>query len=159
MNSLVAIHAAVATVALLLGGHVLLRRRKGDQLHRRVGVAWMAAMYFTVLSSFWIQELEPGSFSWIHGLSAFTFCTLSLALWAALTGRARLHRAFATGSYLGLVGAFLGAVAVPQRDVPQLLVDSPATFAGAVLGCCAVAVAVVRLAGRRSRPRTVAATR
>jgi uncharacterized membrane protein len=159
MTVLVAVHAAVATVALLLGGQLLLRRRKGDALHRRVGAVWLAAMYFTVVSSFWIQELEPGSFSWIRGLSAFTFCTLSAALWAALTGRALLHRAFATGSYFGLVGAFLGAVAVPQRDIPQLLVDSPATFTAALLGCCAVAVVVVRLAGRRSRRRLVAAVR
>jgi uncharacterized membrane protein len=157
MTLLVAIHAAVATVALLLGGQLLLRRRKGDALHRRVGVVWMTAMYFTVVSSFWIRELDPGSFSWIHGLSAFTFCTLTVALWAALTGRARLHRAFATGSYLGLIGAFLGAVAVPQRDIPQLLVHSPVVFAGAVVGCCAVAIAVVRLAGRRTRRRLVAA--
>lgn len=153
MRPLIATHAAAASVALLLGGHLLLRRRKGDLLHRRVGLVWVAAMYFTVVSSFWIRELHPGSFSWIHGLSLFTFCTLSVGVWAALTGRARLHRSFVTGSYLGLVGAFFGAVAVPQREIPQLLVSSPVTFAGALLGCLLFAVTVVRVAALR--PGTV----
>lgn len=157
MSLLIATHAAAASVALLLGGHLLRRRRKGDLLHRRVGLVWVAAMYFTVLSSFWIRELRPGSFSWIHGLSLFTFCTLTVAVWAALTGRARLHRSFVTGSYFGLAGAFLGAVAVPTREIPQLLVTSPVVFAAALLGCCAAAWGVVRLARPRSRRRLVAA--
>jgi uncharacterized membrane protein len=159
MSPLVATHAAVATVALILGAQLLLRRRKGDRLHRRVGAAWATAMYFTVLSSFWIPALDPAQFSWIHGLSAFTFCTLTAAVLAARSGRARLHRSFAVGSYLGLVGAFVGAVAVPRREIPQLLVHSPATFAAAALACGAVALLVVRLAGHRSRRQLVAAPR
>lgn len=153
MTLLIAGHAAAATVALLLGAHVLLRRRKGDRLHRRVGAVWALAMYATLVSSFWIRELRDGGFSWIHGLSLLTFCTLTAALWAAVTGRARLHRGLAIGSYFGVVGAFLWAVGEPRREIPQLLVHSPGAFTAALITCCAVAFGIVRLAGWRSRSR------
>jgi uncharacterized membrane protein len=138
MTPLVAAHASVASLALVLGAWQLLRRPRGDRAHRRVGRVWVVAMYWTVLSSFFITELEPGRFSWIHGLSALTFVTLTIGTWAAVLGHVALHRQFMTGSYLGLIGAFVGAVAVPSRDIPQLLVHRPLVLAVAVV---AVAVA------------------
>src|SRR5262249_40434745 len=110
-NIVIVPHAVGAAVALVLGAYNLIRRTKGDRRHRWIGRVWVIAMYWTVLSSFAIRELRPGHFSWIHGLSLFTFVTLSIGLWAALTHRVGLHRRFMTGSYLGLVGAFIGAVA------------------------------------------------
>ena len=151
MSPLIASHAAVATVALLLGAYVLLRRRKGDLLHRRAGVVWAVAMYATVISSFWIRELRDGGLSWIHGISLFTFCTLTAAVWAALTARPRLHRAFVIGSYWGVLGAFVGAVAVPSRDVPQLAVHAPEQLAAGIAACALTVWGVVRVAGRRPR--------
>jgi hypothetical protein len=62
-----------------------------------------------------------------------------------------MHRQFMTGSYLGLVGAFIGAVVVPQRDIPQWAVHRPVQLALAALGCAAVAALVI-LAGRRPGP-------
>ncbi|MDP9391094.1 MAG: hypothetical protein M3P89_06865 [Actinomycetota bacterium] len=59
-----------------------MRRTRGDRAHRLVGRVWVVAMYWTVLSSFFIKQLDPGHFSWIHGLSAFTFLTLTLGTWA-----------------------------------------------------------------------------
>jgi len=109
-------------------------------------------MYWTVLSSFFITELDPGHFSWIHGLSAFTFLTLTIGTWAAMRHRIRLHRQFMVGSYFGLVGAFTGAVAVPQRDVPQLFVHQPLVFSAAVAAVVVTAVTVVRLC-MRSGPK------
>lgn len=157
-NVVIPLHAAGATVALLLGACNLLRRTRGDRAHRLAGRVWVAAMYWTILSSFAIRSLNPGHFSWIHGLSAFTFVTLTVGLWAALTGRVRTHRRFMTGSYLGLLGAFAGAVAVPARHIPQWIVHRPVPLALGALGCALVAAAVI-LAGRRQRsPRTSAAT-
>ncbi len=78
---LVATHAVAATLAMVLGAVNVLRRRRGDAPHRFIGRVWLVAMYFTAFSSFWIQDLRPGSYSWIHGLSAFTIVTLSLGLW------------------------------------------------------------------------------
>lgn len=150
MSWLIPAHAFVATLALLLGGYNLLRRTRGDHRHRIVGRVWMITMYATVISSFLIRELRPGQFSWIHGLSVFTFCTLSIALWAAFTHRIETHRNFVIGSYFGLVGAFIGAVAVPIRYLPQAVVHRPFEVLLALGGCIVVAMAVVRLA-RESR--------
>ncbi len=152
MAWLIPAHAAVATISLLLGAYNLLRPAKGDRQHRLVGRVWVAAMYATVLSSFAIREIRPGQFSWIHGLSAFTFVTLSIALWAAFTHRVRTHRNFMTGSYFGLVGAFVGAVAVPVRYIPRTATERPIEFGLAVLGCVVAAVAVVQLSRQRRQP-------
>jgi uncharacterized membrane protein len=143
-NVVIAVHASGATIALVLGGYNVMRRTKGDRRHRWIGRVWVIAMYWTVLSSFAIRRLRPGHFSWIHGLSLFTFVTLSIGLWAARSHRVRLHRQFITGSYLGLVGAFIGAVAVPSRDIPQWIVHEPLKLAiGAVIS---VGLAVIFIA-------------
>lgn len=122
---LIAAHAVGATLALLLGGYLVVRRRKGDLLHRRVGRVWFATMYWVAFSSFGIKRLDPGHFSWIHGLSAWTIVSLSVALWAATTHRVHVHRGFVVGSYFGLVGAGVAAMAFPQRLVPQTTVHHP----------------------------------
>jgi len=160
-NLLVATHALGATFALFAGLVVLRTPGKGNRFHRRLGTVWMVAMYWTVLSSFGIRQLHPHHLSWIHGLSAWTFVTLTAALWAARTGRRRMHRDFVVGSYLGLVGAGVAAMAFPVRLAPQLLIHRPLVFAGAA---CAVAamVAVLVLGLRRSdvrRRRRLAAVR
>jgi uncharacterized membrane protein len=145
MTPLIAAHASGASLALVLGAWQLLRRPRGDRAHRRVGRVWVVAMYWTVLSSFFITELDPGHFSWIHGLSALTFVTLTIGTWAAVLGRIAVHRQFMTGSYLGLLGAFAGAVAVPSRDIPQLLVHRPVVFALAVAAVAVASATVVAL--------------
>ena len=155
MSLLVAMHALGASLALTLGGWQLLRRIRGDRAHRLVGRVWVVAMYWTVLSSFFITDLDPGHFSWIHGLSALTFVTLSLGTWAAIRGRIGLHRHFMRGSYLGLIGAFLGAVAVPQRDIPQLLVDRPLVLAAGVVAVLIATVTVVAACSGRSGGRVL----
>jgi uncharacterized membrane protein len=152
MTPLVAAHALGASLALLLGAWQLVHRPRGDRAHRRVGRVWVVAMYWTVLSSFFITELDPGHFSWIHGLSALTFVTLTIGTWAAVLGRVGLHRQFMTGSYLGLLGAFTAAVAVPARDVPQLLVHRPVVFAAAVAGVAVAGATVVALCRSGGRP-------
>lgn len=146
----IALHAIVASLALLLGAVNLIRPTRGDQLHRRVGRVWVLAMYGTVVSSFWIRELNPGGFSWLHGLSLWTFVSLTIGLWAAVTGRIEVHRGFMRGTYIGTVAAFIGAVVVPQRDIPQLLVHHPMLLSAVALGITAFAVAIVTA----SRPRT-----
>jgi uncharacterized membrane protein len=155
MTPLVAAHALGASLALLLGAWQLAHRPRGDRTHRRVGRVWVVAMYWTVLSSFFITELDPGHFSWIHGLSALTFVTLTIGTWAAVLGRVGLHRQFMTGSYLGLLGAFTAAVAVPARDVPQLLVQRPVVLAVAAAGVAVAAVTVIALCRMDPRPSAV----
>src|SRR3954453_14822100 len=147
---LVAAHAAGATLAVLLGGWNLWLSRKGDLLHRRVGRLWFVTMYWVAFSSFGIKRLHPGHFSWIHGLSAWTIVSLTIALWAAATHRIDLHKGFVVGSYFGLVGAGLAALAFPQRLLPQTAVHAPIELLAALAAMTVVASLVVRLAGRRA---------
>jgi len=156
---LIATHAVAATLALVLGGANVLRRRRGDRPHRAIGRAWLVLMYFTALSSFWIQQLRPGHFSWIHALSAFTIVTLSLGLWNARRGRVRAHAGNMIGTYAGLWGALVGVVVVPSRLVPQSFQSSWFAMAGMtllvlVVGLAFVAV-VVRALGRAGVPDRV----
>lgn len=116
---LVAAHAVAASLALVLGGANLVRRPKGNRSHRGIGWTWVGLMYFTALSSFLVQMIRPGRFSWIHALSVLTLVTLTLALWCARRGNVRGHAANMIGTYLGLWGAFIGVVAVPDRLVPE----------------------------------------
>ncbi len=156
MSLVIALHAVGAALALLLGAANLIRPTRGDQLHRRIGRVWVVAMYGTVVSSFWIRELNPGGFSWLHGLAAWTFISLTIGLWAAVTGRIQLHRGFMRGTYIGTVAAFVGAVVVPQRDIPQLLVHHTMLLSAAALGVTAAATAIVMASRPRTAPQAVA---
>jgi hypothetical protein len=66
----------------------------------------------------------------------------------------QLHRNFMTGSYFGLLGAFAGAVVVPQRKIPQWTLHQPAGLALGLTVCLLVAAAVVvaATAHRAERP-------
>lgn len=147
---LIAAHAAGATLAVLLGGWNLWLSRKGDLLHRRVGRIWFVTMYWVAFSSFGIKRLHPGHFSWIHGLSAWTIISLTIALWAALTHRIDLHKGFVAGSYFGLLGAGIAAVAFPQRLVPQTAMHAPLSLLAALAGLTALAWLTVRLTATKS---------
>ena len=123
--ALVVAHAATAVLALGLGGYALLRRRKGDTVHRVVGWSWVAGMTFVATSSFAIRDLRDGRFSVLHVLSLVTLTALVLGVRAARRHDRQGHRGNMLGSYLGLVGAFVGAVAVPDRLVPTFVVTTP----------------------------------
>ncbi|MFB0840471.1 MULTISPECIES: DUF2306 domain-containing protein [unclassified Arthrobacter] len=118
---LITLHSIAASYALIFGAVNLLRRTKGGSLHRIVGRIWAVAMYVVVLTSFGIRTID-GGFNWLHALSVLTFCTLTAGLRAIRKGNIRAHRSFMTGSYFGLVGAFVGVVAVPSRRIPQLAI-------------------------------------
>jgi uncharacterized membrane protein len=145
---LIAAHAAGATLAVVLGGWLVLRRRKGDLLHRRVGRVWMVDMYWVAFSSFGIKRLTPGHFSWIHILSLWTIVSLSMAIRSARRHDVTAHRGWVVGTYFGLVGAGVAAVAFPTRLVPQTAVHYPLWLLAALVALTAVAAVVVRLAAR-----------
>jgi uncharacterized membrane protein len=152
---LIALHALGATAAVIVGGCLLLRRRKGDLLHRRIGRLWMADMYWVAFSSFGIKRLNPGHFSWIHGLSLWTIVSLTVAIWAAATHRVQQHRGWVIGTYCGLVGAGVAAVAFPTRLVPQTAMHRPWWLVGGLLAAAAIAALAIEAAARlpgRSTP-------
>jgi len=118
-TTLIIVHAVAASYSLLFGAFQLLRRRKGGRLHRVIGRVWVVAMYVVCFTSFGIQTLN-GGFSWLHALSLLTIGTVSVGLWAAVTRRIPAHKNFMTGSYFGILGAFVGVVAVPSRRIPSM---------------------------------------
>ena len=115
MTPIIAIHLTAALVGLVLGA-VQLARTKGTPSHRLIGRVWVAAMVVAAVSSFWIESITHGhGFSYIHVLSVWTLIALTVALIAIRRRNVRLHRGFMVGSYVGLLVAGLGAVAVPGR--------------------------------------------
>jgi uncharacterized membrane protein len=140
---LVAAHAATAVLCVGLGGYALLRRRKGDAVHRLVGWSWVAGMTFVATSSFAIRDLRDGRLSLLHVLSVVTLTALVLGVRAARRHDRRAHRGNMLGSYLGLLGAFAGAVAVPDRLVPTFVVTQPLQALAALASLALVWAVVV----------------
>lgn len=147
-TALITLHAVGATTALGLGASLILRRRKGDLLHRRIGRIWMADMYWVAFSSFAIKRLSPGHFSWIHGLSLWTIFSLTMAIWAARTHRIPLHRAWVVGTYCGLVGAGIAAAAFPTRLLPQTAEHHPLWLVGGALAATTLAAIAIEASAR-----------
>jgi|GEM_PF-796836 len=137
---LVTTHAVTAAVGLLLGGYQLVRRRKGDHTHRLLGWVWVLGMLFVASSSFAIRDLRDGQFSLLHLLALVTLTSLVVGVVGARRGNIRAHRASMRGSWFGLVGAFIPAIAIPGRDIPTFTVTNP-------VGALFVALAVVSLTG------------
>lgn len=132
---LIAAHAATAATSLLLGGYQLARRTRGDTVHRRLGWVWIAGMSFVATSSFAIRELRHGQLSLLHALSIVTLLSLGLGIVRIRRGDAAGHRAAMRGSWIGLVAAFIAAVAVPSRRIPTFTMTQPA---GAALAATVV---------------------
>ena len=84
-DPLIGSHAVAATLAVVLGALQLARRRFGDRLHRWNGRAWVVLALYVAVTSFWIRDLRPGSFSWIHILSVITIVSIVAALVAVPT--------------------------------------------------------------------------
>jgi uncharacterized membrane protein len=153
---LLATHAFAASVALPLGGWQLFRSTKGSPVHRLVGRTWVVLMLYVSFTSFWIKELEPGRFSWIHILSLVTILSVSWGLVAAIRGDIQAHKEYMIGSWLGLVGAFVGAVVVPVRHIPTFVVTEPvqafAAFVAVIITAAAVVTTAKTIAGALPEP-------
>lgn len=102
------LHIAAALAALLLGT-VQLVGIKGTGLHRLIGWSWVVAMATVAISSLFIRQINPGSFSWIHLLSGWTLIALPMALFAVRRGRIGSHASGMTWTFVGgliIAGAF-----------------------------------------------------
>lgn len=136
-------HVLAASISMPLGAYQLWRRPRGDAQHRLLGRIWAAAMMWTALSSFWIRDLNDGRLSLLHILSVVTVVSLVAGIWAVRRGDVRTHLGCMRGSWLGSIGAFIGAVAVPARLVPTFAVESPLGFAVAVAGILTTAALLI----------------
>jgi len=102
------LHIAAALTALLLGT-VQLVGIKGTGLHRLIGWSWVVAMVTVAVSSLFIRQINPGSFSLIHLLSGWTLIALPMALFAVRRGRIASHARGMTWTFIGgliVAGAF-----------------------------------------------------
>jgi uncharacterized membrane protein len=114
----VALHLATVVPAVALGPLILFRR-KGDAMHRRIGFFWMSMMVMTAIASFWIRG-ESGAFSGIHLFSIGALVAVPMAIWRARAGDIRAHRQIMTSLYVGLLVA--GAFALePSRAAGRFL--------------------------------------
>jgi uncharacterized membrane protein len=120
MSTLILAHAALAATAVAIGIAVLMRT-KGTPSHKLLGRIWVALMLGVALSSFWIFEIRKGAGpSFIHLLSAWTLISLACAVWFIRRGNVRAHKGFMVGTFLGLAGAGLFALA-PGRALYRFL--------------------------------------
>lgn len=152
---LISLHAIAASYALIFGAVNLLRRTKGGSVHKIVGRIWVVSMYVVVLTSFGIRTID-GGFNWLHALSVLTFCTLTAGLWVVRKRNISAHRSFMAGSYFGLIGAFVGVLAVPTRRIPQLAIyDLPllGLLVLVLLGTAALTILGVAQLKARPSPR------
>lgn len=102
------LHIAAALTALLLGT-VQLVGIKGTGVHRLIGWSWVVAMVTVAISSLFIRQISPGSFSLIHLLSGWTLIALPMALFAIRRGRVARHASGMTWTFVGgliVAGAF-----------------------------------------------------
>jgi uncharacterized membrane protein len=114
----IVIHLTAALFAVGLGTVVLILR-KGTRTRRWLGRTWAGTMLVVAIGSFWLRH--TGGLSWIHGLSAFTLCSLTLAVWAIRRGRVRLHRRAMLGTFAGLAIAGVFAFS-PGRLLGQWVI-------------------------------------
>lgn len=143
MTPLIATHAFAALTSLLLGAWQLFFSRKGSPLHRFVGRTWVVLMLYVSVTSFWIRELRSGQFSLLHVLSVVTIITVSLGFVSALRGDIPNHVGNMIGTWIGLSTAFVFAVAVPDRAIPQFVITEPIQAASAGLAVVVTTLALV----------------
>jgi uncharacterized membrane protein len=112
-------HVATAVPSIPLGAWVLLRRRKGDRLHKALGKLWAALMMAAALSSFGLTGML-GHIGPIHILSLMVIVGVPRAIVAAREGRIAGHVRGMTIMYGSTVLAGLFAF-LPGRMLGQWL--------------------------------------
>jgi uncharacterized membrane protein len=152
------IHTAFATIALISGAVVLLRR-KGTRFHRQAGYLYFASMWGLVLAGIPMAHNGISAFHWLSAVSA---ASISLGLLAVLgakaapdpakrAGRLYAHYKFMAWSYAGLVAA--GASQISAR----VALSNGGTIgefwwavAGGSAAVIAAAIVLIRLYDRRA---------
>lgn len=93
-------HVAGAILTFVIGC-ILLAGVKGRTMHRTLGYFWVVTMAVTAISSFFLKTINPGSFSFIHALSAWTVIVLPMGVAAARRKKIAAHRKHMTGMFIG----------------------------------------------------------
>jgi uncharacterized membrane protein len=129
-------HVATVVPAAFLGAW-LLARPKGTPLHRALGRVWIALMFVTSVSTFFIHELRViGDFSPIHLISIYVVVSCYGAVRAARRRDIMAHRRMVAGMYLGGIvtaGAFTFLPGRIMNASLQALASGPGSVALAAL--------------------------
>ncbi len=140
---LIASHAIAASLALVIGAFQILRPKRGDPIHKLTGRIWVALMLYTSIFSFTFGGYSDGIDIFLRCLALWTvFCVL-FAIWCAKNGKIVIHRGFMIGSYLGLLGALVGVVAVRTRRVPSWFAAHPLEMSLVTLALIAVSGMII----------------
>lgn len=100
----VQVHVYTVVPAALIGGYMLIAR-KGTPAHRLLGRIWIALMFTTSVSSFFIHGLDLFvGFSPIHLLSAATLAGCVQAVRMARARRIKEHMRIVKSMYFGGIG-------------------------------------------------------
>ena len=98
------VHAFIALFAFLLGC-TQFALPKGTMPHRVMGYVWVACMAVIALSSFGIQGLRPGAYSFVHIISLATLLALPVGVLQARRRRVRQHA-------IAMISLFVGALLI-----------------------------------------------
>lgn len=155
---LIALHAIAASLAMVLGAFQILRPVKGDPPHRAIGRIWVGLMLFVALGSWLFGGYDSPIDIFLRVLAVWTTFSVTMAVVHARRGQIDRHRGYMVGTYFGLLGAFVGVLAVHTRRVP-------AWFAAQPLMMSLIAVAIIAVGGFvvagimfGTRPRDTATT-
>ncbi|MFK7843538.1 MAG: DUF2306 domain-containing protein [Sphingorhabdus sp.] len=117
------LHLSTVIPAIPLGAFVLWRK-KGDNMHRRLGRIWAVLMLVTAISSFWIGRPGTGiagsGFSFIHGFAVWTLFSVPYAVYKVRKGNIEAHLRAMQGLYIGLLIAGLFSF-IPGRIMGSLV--------------------------------------
>lgn len=120
VSAFIWVHLATVAIALALTP-VLLTRRRGDRLHRRLGWTWCISMFVTAIASFGIHD-HNGGISWIHSFSILTLVSVPLIILTARQHKHGSHRGAVRGLMFG--GLLIAGVTtlVPGRLLSEWLI-------------------------------------
>lgn len=136
---LIASHAIAAGLSLVLGAFQVLRRPKGDAVHKLVGRTWAVLMLFVAAASFLFGGYTEAIAIFLRILAAWTLVSVTLGVIMARRGNVKRHRGFMVGTYIGLIAAFVGVLAVRTRRVPSWFVAHPLLMSFIAVGIVAIA--------------------
>lgn len=90
----VQVHVGAAITTFIIGSAIfaLPKGHASRVWHKRLGWTWVMTMAVTAISSFLLVGHNGGSFSWIHGLSAWTLVALPMAIAAIRRKNVKAHR-------------------------------------------------------------------
>ena len=155
---LIALHAVAASLALVLGAFQLLRTTKGDPPHKAIGRIWVGLMLYVALGSWLFGGYDSPIDIFLRALAVWTTFSVIMAVIQARRGRIDKHRGFMVGTYLGLIGAFIGVLAFRTRRVPAWFIAEPLMMSLIAIAIIAVGGFVIAGIMFRTRPRSVATT-